>query len=436
MLPCLASFICTAQAAVIVVNALPGETGCDLLDAIESANDDMAVGGCTTSGTPGLDTIQFASNFNEYELFELVLGGVGPIDDGASATPDIDSPINIIGPEDSLFPIKRRVSGDAVRLFNVGFDGELGLANLSLQDWGSFGGLVGGAVRVFGTLDAENIEIRDSSAAFGAGIWVQSGEVTLKSSLLVGNRAFEQGGGIGSSSSARVTIFDTTFHGNEAEIGGGVSMADASDSSFSIINATFSGNIADVRGGAINAVLSNASQENSFILRNTILAGNQSPSSDELHTSGSFNAQRMDVRNNVVGHSEVSYADTTNGFLLIGNDNILLTEDFNNAPLASIIRPFGNTGGLTQGHLLPPGSPAIDNGLPFRSVVSGLFNFIFPGCRGEFLSFVAQDYRDDQIGAQRPVGDECDIGALEFNEPETSCFVVKASNGNVINFCL
>ncbi|MFN2201380.1 MAG: hypothetical protein ACK2UO_09240, partial [Caldilineaceae bacterium] len=37
----------TAYAADIQVNAGIGESGCDLIDAIDSANSDSAVGGCT-----------------------------------------------------------------------------------------------------------------------------------------------------------------------------------------------------------------------------------------------------------------------------------------------------------------------------------------------------------------------------------------------------
>lgn len=426
--------ISIAQAADILVTARPGLIGCDLVEAIESANTNSAVGGCA-AGSAGQDTIRFFAGFTRYELPGIVFGNSA----GSSGTPEIASDIRIIGPDTELMVIARPINqGDIYRAFTVSIDGgDLTLENLSLQNFGQSAGFTGGTIRVAGSLTTKNLEIADSSADFGGAIWVQGGRAVIRNSLIRDNRARQQGGGIGLSSNSSVSVFDSTISNNNGDIGGGIALAAAPDSSLSLYNTTITENSASVRGGGLSLLMAGADSGNSVVLRNTIISGNTAPISKEAHFVNPDSATELDIRNSVLGSSANTYGQSVNSLLFFINDNIVLTQGSNGTELRSILGPLANNGGKTMTHALPPNSPAIDQGL--QSLLSGgpLIFFNTPGCRGEFVTFgFGADYRPDQRGVSRPAGDECDIGAYEYEPPEEVCYVVKAKNNKVVTFCL
>ncbi len=423
-----------AQAAELLVNAAFGSTGCDLIEAIDSANSNTAVGGCV-SGSTGLDTIRFADQFSRYELPGIAFSNLN----GSSGTPEIVSQIRILGPGDKPMTIARPTSqSDIYRAFTIAFGGgELSLENVSLQNFGQSMGFTGGAIRVEGVLTMIDVELTDNSADFGGAIWVQGGRATVRRSLIHENRA-QTGGGIGMSSSSQVSIYDTTISNNDSQSGGGISLAAAPSSSLAVFNATITENSASIIGGGLSLLMGSGGQ-NSVTIRNTILSGNTAPSSKEAHFISLRSPSDVDIRNNVLGYSANTYGQSVNILQFLQNDNIVLTQGTNQATLRTILDSLNDNGGKTMTHALVANSPAIDNGL--QNSVSGTAPFFFstPGCRGEFISLgFGGDYRPDQRGVSRPAGDECDIGAYEYepNLTEESCFVVKAKNNRVITFCL
>ncbi|GHA07797.1 hypothetical protein GCM10008090_17030 [Arenicella chitinivorans] len=425
-------------AATIHVVALPGAPGCDLVDAINSANTDSAVGGCA-AGTDGLDTILFSPFFSRYELSAMAYSHPSR---GSSATPEIESEIRIVGPGDRLLEIARTLSADSIRLFTVAYNGDLQLENLSLQDWRQSGGFDGGTIRVAGELSMTNVEITGSAASYGGAIWVQSGDAVIRNSLLQGNSAGQSGGAIGLAANSSVTILDSTVSGNSATEGAGVSLGAAPNAQLSIFNSTITENTALSIGGGITLFtpfVTGQSQGNSVIIRNTIIAGNSAAEGAEVVFISPGDAQLMDLSHNILGTNALSYGDATNSPLFVGNDNQLLTSDYHSTALRSIIGPLQDNGGNTMTHALAANSPAIDAGLPFKVSVGFPFAVIYyhTGCRGSGaeLALSLGDYRADQRGVERPLGDECDIGAYEA-PAEDACFVVKAVNNHVLAFCL
>lgn len=440
-------------AANILVSALPGENGCDLIEAIDSANTNSAVGGCA-AGQSGQDVITFRPDFTRYELSRLVFSSVL---EGSSGTPLIVSQIKIVGPGDELMVIARSRLGPAVRLFTVALNGDLTIENLSLQDGAQQGGgvdgfLTGGAIRVAGKLTLDQLEIANSSAGFGGAIWVQGGEAIIRNSLFRNNSATNQGGGIGLSSNSRVTIYDSTFSSNSAgEYGGGLAVAASPNSILSLYNATISENSAGISGGGISALfasIDSGESSNYLTLRNTIISGNTATVDNrEVHIVNPFISAR-DIRNNILGSSDVTFGEATNSTDFLRNDNIVLTSNFENTPLRSVFAALSDNGGKTMTHALVSNSPAIGKGLP--SLVTGGPSVFFtePGCRGEFisLSFAVADYRNDQRDFIRPSGGECDIGSFEYEaigpepvvpEPiDETCHAIKAKNDNLVMFCL
>jgi len=141
----------SANAAFIVVSAQINDAGCDLNEAIESANTNTAIDDCI-AGEPGLDTI-LMSNFlvGDYEFTEAFLSSSGAPRE--TATPDITSEIRIIFPPlnnqfNGQMSVIRRAESSVTffRFFDVVQGGDLKIENVSLR-----GGRVagnGGAIRV------------------------------------------------------------------------------------------------------------------------------------------------------------------------------------------------------------------------------------------------------------------------------------------------
>lgn len=426
--------VSVSQAANILVTARPGLFGCDLREAIESANTNSSIGGCAAGGS-GQDTIQFFAGFTRYELPNIVFSNSA----GSSATPEITSEIRIVGLGAELMVIARPPSqSDIYRAFTVSVDGgDLTLENLSVQNFGQSSGFSGGAIRVAGSLTMNNVEIADSSADFGGGVWVQGGSAVIRNSLIRGNGALIQGGGVGLSANSTVAIFDSTITDNTSEFGGGIALAAAPDSSLSLYNTTITENTASVQGGGLSLLMAGIDTSNSAVIRNTIISGNTAPNSKEAHFINPGNGSGLDIRNNVLGYSANTYGQSVNILQFFLNDNIILTQGSNGMPLRSILGPLEANGGKTMTHALVANSPAIDNGL--QGVVTGgpLIFFSTPGCRGEFVTIgFGGEYRPDQRGVSRPLGNECDIGAYEYEPSEEACYVVKAKNNNVVMFCL
>lgn len=418
-----------SHAANIHVNALPNAVGCDLIDAILSANNNSSIGGCT-SGSVGIDTITFAPEISQYE-FMLEIGT------SRSVTPVIDSEIEIIGPENGLLSFTQ--SSVLSRFFLVGVDGDLSLENISLQGGGA---TTGGAIRVNGKLSLNNVEIVGSTASFGAGLWVVGGEAIIRNSLFRNNNSLNQGGGIGISNASRVTIYDSSFSGNSAdEYGGGISLAAAPESELFMYNTTITENTAGISGGGVSLffdIPAGQTEGNSAVIRNSIISGNTAPDFSEVFFTNQSLAINLDIRNNLLGTNSSTYSESVNSLIFLSSDtnNIIATPFFENTPLRSILGGLSDNGGQTMTHALVENSPAIDNGLPFYVTLVVFLPIFEPGCRGELAAFSAGEYRTDQRNIDRPIGAECDIGAFEYQPTEESCYVAKAKNNNVFTFCL
>ena len=457
-----------SHAAEILVNARPGAFGCDLLEAIESANSSSSIGGCS-SGSDGQDTIRFFAGFTRYELPDIEFTS----STGSSGTPEITSDIRIIGQRQAPLVIARPLlQGDTFRAFTVAVVGSLTLENVSLQNFGQTAGFTGGAIRVAGSLTMNNVEIADSFASFGGGIWVQGGSAVIHNSLIRHNRAVQQGGGIGLSAISTVTVFDSTISSNVSDIGAGIALSALPDSNLSLYNTTITENTAAVRGGGLSLLMAGVGSSNSAVLHNNIISGNTAPVSKEAHFVSAESASELGIRNNVLGHSANTYVESVNIFDFVFNNNLPATRSATNAAsLRSILGPLEANGGSTMTHALLEGSLAIDAGLQFYVTDGPLFFFHIPGCRGEQTLLGPGEFRPDQRGVARPLGVECDIGAYEYQPPdvgdppdgggppdggdppddgdppdgggspdedpsEQACYNVKAKNGSVIMFCL
>jgi hypothetical protein len=229
------------------------------------------------------------------------------------------------------------------------------------------------------TLDRVHV-YGNETYGYGGGI-SNGGKLTVISSLIEGNKAHNAGGGI--ENDDQLTVVNSTISGNEildaynAEdaIGGGIDhKAARGDDPFVIVeSSTITANHVLGFGGGI----ASSAEQARIRVRNSIVSGNYADAPE----SGNANAN-CSVAIESLGHNLED--GLTCGFTASGDLNAdpKLTE-------------LANSGGPTNTHALPAGSPAIDAGSTVDCVES------------------------DQRGFARPAGPACDIGAFEFGaEPK------------------
>lgn len=452
-----------AQAATLSVNSLEDEAAndgkCTLREAITSANNDTATGGCAAGS--GDDVIKIGVEGT------VKLGG---------ALPDLSSNISIEGPGADQFTVRRTTGGD-YSIFFVAIGNRVSIDGITVSGGNVPGSGGGGIYNAEGTVTVTNSTVSDNSATSGAGIYsagddstltienstvsnntvtgdgdavggggIYNGEgtVTVTDSTVSGNsggvaaggifndnrgsltverstvggNSADEGGGIVNFEGA-VTVTDSTVSGNSADEGGGI-LSDAGDTGqTSIVNSTVSGNSASSLGGGVYSFSGTTLMEYSTIAQNKAPAGqgggvassgDGSTSTAVLSTIISAN-QGTDV--DVVNGSNNSFA--SGGYNIVGDGDA--TGAFG-GPGDKIkvgdpgLGPLSDNGGPTQTHALLVGSPAIDN----------------------VAKVECPPPSADQRGVSRPQGASCDSGSFEkaSSTTEQECTIKGTSSGNVI----
>lgn len=265
--------------------------------------------------------------------------------------------------------------------------------NLATGDWYSDGAGIqsGGLLTVVNSSFIDNLAYGVDGASGGAIMaW---GAASIDGSTFIDNRAlapyspyYDEYYGIGGAIAnyGTLTVTNSTFSGNEADLfGGGIVNFDYA----SIANSTITSNI---NGG----VVTSCEHRNNLVrLYRTIVSGNIDGEAIIQYasdcTSGGINVDSY----NILGHS--------------GNPGLVgfipgASDIVPSVGLSSIISPLADNGGPTLTHALPAGSPARDraqNWLCLGAPVNGVDQRGFPRNRN---------------GAGGNSDYECDIGAFEF----------------------
>jgi predicted outer membrane repeat protein len=229
---------------------------------------------------------------------------------------------------------------DDARFFSVTTTGTLTLTGIVLSD------ATGTAIRNDGTTviegsmligngtpDAPTAPVANGGAIFN------NGTLTVTNSAFVENRTTGKGGAIFASTTAKMTIINTSFVGNSADSGGALYVSRGL-----IVNGTFVGNRAITDGGAF----ANARPDTvGAALRNTLIVGNVSGEPD-----GNCAAARPEGAAAVIvdGGGNFQYPGTGCGATISSVDPRVL--------------PAGYYGGTTVVTPLAPGSPVGDAGVP------------------------------------------------------------------------
>lgn len=415
-------------------NELSNNSGdCSVREAIVAANEDRAIGGCPAGS--GADTIIVPVG-----TYTLAIDGVEGrgIADDLNITEDVTLRGAGIGKTiidgDGRFVIKSLHSNDGNDYPAVMIDG------MTLQHAYGGGDAGGGAINnSLGSLLIRRVLIRDSEAAQGAAI-NNSGTLVVQSSIITGNHARYDGGGIyhnegdgslqilGTSIRGNSAVFtggglyvqngdavmrNSTISGNTARDGGGIYVYVAG--SLRARNTTISGNHADASGGGIRngTRVQSGDYFGTVALANVTVSNNSTDGDDSdapltFVVGGGGLAGPATLRNTIIaGNTDASsrgddcvLMQTSEGHNLIGDTNGCAITG--SAIGNQLLGPLADNGGPTRTHALLDGSPAIDRGNPNTPDGGGW------RCTAS-----------DQRGTTRPQdGDglfhaRCDIGAYE-----------------------
>jgi predicted outer membrane repeat protein len=238
------------------------------------------------------------------------------------------------------------------------------------------------------TLDTVVVD-HGTAAGSGGGVFQDGGWLQAFDSTISDNTA-PTGGGyaeVGSADQpgylAGVTVAGNHASGGEG-LGGGV-MVDAG--SLQVLDSTFTANTALQAGGAISARQALNPTQPTVVLMGGTLSGNAAPTGSELHVAGPF-----EVANAILGPpaSGSVCSSPVVAISTLATDASCTTQiDGNLVGVDPLLGPLAANGGPTQTLMPGAGSPAIDAG------ADALCDTI------------------DQRGFPRPLGEHCDIGAVE-----------------------
>jgi VCBS repeat-containing protein/predicted outer membrane repeat protein len=208
--------------------------------------------------------------------------------------------------------------------------------------------LYGGGINTFGEFAVRDSNFRNNSAVPGAGL--------------------SDGGGLLIQDTGHGTISGTTFHGNTADLGGGLHVY--SGGRLHLINSTISGNSASTMGGGIinrysgNLTLTHVTLTDNFsalaggglyaeyhpvVINNSIVAGNRHDGGEGADINGAVNAKFS-----LVEDSDYVF------FLDDGEELIDPAWAGNVTNVRPRLSPLQDNGGLSWTHALMSQSPAID----------------------------------------------------------------------------
>ena len=340
--------------ATITVDGQTGDppgTSCDLVEAIENAND-------TTTGQPNPDcTAGNPAGGDTLILTEdVTLDTVDNTYAGSTGLPAVVSAIEIQGND---FTIRRDGAAEDFRIFMVdGFAGDLTLRNTTVSD-GKLGGVVGGGIYARGNLTLIGSTIARSQTASNGGAIAASGDlyggtVTLANSTLAGNSA-HSGGGLRVSLNTTATLTNSTLVGNSAVgYGGGIHSA----GTVTLTNSTLSRNSAGLNGGGINTV------QGTTLLINSTLSGNSADGEGGALALFELFGGAITARYSLLANS--GSGGNCDGMII--NNGLNLADDSTcgtiSGTLSGLDPILADNGGPTMTHALLPTSNARDHARP------------------------------------------------------------------------
>ena len=262
----------------------------------------------------------------------------------------------------------------------------------------------GGAIQAVGTLNINNSTFSYSytNSGGGGGAIYSAATTTITNSTFAHNTAATVNGGGIYVVNGTTTVTGSTFAYNSA--GGGASIA-VQTGTLNVSNSTFTNNTTSgISGGIYNYGTVN--------LYNSTFSDNSAVVGTDIANFGTLNFANNIMANTVLG-SGLSCSSSPGVGVTIGiNLNNLIEDTSPSCSPALTVDPLldapADNGGPTQTMTLLPGSPAIDAGDNTTCAAAPVSNL-------------------DQRSVTRPVGTNCDLGAVEYS---TIYVVTKAADTN------
>jgi CSLREA domain-containing protein len=323
-LPMLLSLGLSAQAATITMDVPAASTGCNLRNALQTANTNVNVSTCRRQGSSSEpDTIiMLDGNYETNHTLPY-------IDEDANARGDYDVLSEVII-QGTGVAISSLAGAELDRLFDVHSG-----ASLTIRDTTLFGGTaigtvnpVGGTIykRNGGSLILERVVVRGGSAERGGAIFAstETGTLSLNGVTIRGGYAIQNGGGIalsGSGSPPLSEFINATFSGNTAASGSAIH---ASFTPLRLRSNTITANRASTGG----ALVYNGTSPAQVSIGNSLIVGNVNDSGAGADLQCTPNIQLSQRVNSVIGASAQCTFSSTSGTPPAGDVRLMPLFDY------------------------------------------------------------------------------------------------------------
>jgi hypothetical protein len=213
--------------------------------------------------------------------------------------------------------------GGAIRSF-VTATGGLTVSNCTITNCSTLGpAAAGGGIAAFNALTIDNSIISNNSAASdGGGIFSSAGTRTITNCTIANNQAAGVGGGIKAKNNGTLTVTNCQVSGNSALAGGGM---DVESLDLLVMSSQVIGNSAtgtNVSGGGIFTSHRNVTVENSTISGNSVAGANAPGGGLAL-----LAADRVTVANCTISGNSTTGANASGGGLYTDMFNSLTVQD-------------------------------------------------------------------------------------------------------------
>ena len=268
----------------------------------------------------------------------------------------------------------------------------------------------GGAIINARELSISNSTFRNNSADL-AGAIGNDGELSVDNSSFSYNSADKLGGAIGND--GELSIGNSSFNGNKAEWSGGAIL---NGRELSISDSAFQNNSADKRGGAIaNGRNEERNIAGELSISGSAFSGNSADESGgaidnlgELSISGSTFSDNSAEHGGAIANSEYGELSIVNS-IIAGGENACYSDSRLRHNISNFIQD-GSCSPAFRGDPMLGALVVPEDGTP-------AYFPLLAGSRA--IDAADDDYcpATDQIGAARPQGAGCDIGAIEYAAP-------------------
>lgn len=268
-------------------------------------------------------------------------------------------------------------------------------------------GASGAAVVNLGTMEIADSLLTDNSAFFAGGGIANSGTLSVVRSTLRGNKS-TSGGGIYNMLQGMLTVERSTLANNRAEVGDGGGIHHEGTERVTVLNSTLHANVATVdpfRPGLFGSGGGIYNKQGLIVVQDSTLSGNVAVNGAAIFNNSNAVPAAVVARSIIDGTCNAALSDGLGNLESATSCGLTAAGSRQNAALH--LGPLQDNGGPTHTVMPQAGSDAID----FAACP------VLPG--------------PDQRGVRRPLGGNCDSGAVEVRSGPMTLSLAITGAGSV-----